>query len=138
MLSGMYATLAIHGIAKAPIITADIGKTEQTQETTETMSLLKNPTKEEIKLALASISNKYGLNYTELYNVIECESGFDNTKIGDDGRSRGVAQFLQTTWQENCKGDYYSAYDQLICMAEMWNKKMQARWTCWRNLYKNN
>jgi hypothetical protein len=118
----MYATFAIIGTATAPTISVDIGEAKKIPEILQNTSLQSNLTKEEIKSALALISEKYGLDFSQLYNVIECESGFDNSKIGDDGRSRGVAQFLQTTWNENCNGSYFSAYDQLECLAKMWVK----------------
>lgn len=134
----MIATIAITGIVKAPKSTADIGKTEQSPDLIEAMSIQIKPTKGEIKLALASISEKYGLNLDELLSVIECESGFRTDEYSPGMISYGVAQFTKDTFKENCAGDYKNPFAQISCMGLMWSKGMQGRWDCYRMLYKNN
>jgi len=135
MFVGLYAAIAINGIVKAPTSSADIGKTEHSPDLIEAMSLQLNPTKAEIKLALASVSDKYGLQLDELLNVIDCESSFRTDVYSPGMISYGVAQFTRATFEENCAGDYKNPFAQISCMGLMWSKGMQGRWDCYRNLY---
>ena len=125
---------------KLAIIEARKQQEEETTQITEKRTTndserQNKASREELKQFLADISQKYGGNYYELYKVIECESNWNPSAIGDDGRSFGIGQFLKTTFDENCEGDYYSVEDQIKCMAIMFQKGMKNRWTCWKILY---
>jgi hypothetical protein len=101
-------------------------------------SLTERPTKEEIKQALVFISQEYGLDETQLLTTIQCESGFSYDPDGhnDGGLAYGVAQFHKPTFKQYCQGDYYSAKDQLRCLAEMWVDGEQGHWSCYNNHFK--
>lgn len=98
--------------------------------------LTNNSTKEQIKEAIKFASEKYGGNYYQLYKTIECESSFDTKAIGDSGKAFGLGQYHKPTFERFCKGDYYSAKDQLICMSKMFKDGLTGHWTCWKNLFK--
>ena len=101
-------------------------------------SLSKTPTTEEVKKAVVFIANNMGLNADQFYRTIQCESGFnyDPPRWNDAGLAYGVAQFHADTFYGNCKGDYYSARDQIVCMATMWKEKIQWPWTCFTDLFR--
>ena len=95
-----------------------------------------------VKLSLAAIkddiynlSAAYGLNYNELSAVINCESGFNQSKYGDKGVAFGIAQFHKATFDANCKGSYYNTHDQLNCMAKMFKVGQAKQWTCFNKLF---
>jgi len=135
MFTALIATVAWTGIVKSPTISDYQGGTSISVSTQTTSYRAINASSNELKEYLALITEKYGLNYEELYKVVECESNWNVNAVGDDGRSFGLAQFLKTTFEEECNGDYYNSYDQLKCMGEMWDRGMQRRWTCYRLLY---
>ena len=147
----LIATVAIHSITKAP--TSDVVKGQASKTIDSTFSSEKSIVEpvngydkdildglpdnaEGYKEAISLLSVEYGLDYQQFYNTVNCESGFRHyNNYGDDGRSFGVAQFLSTTFNERCEGDYYNPFDQLKCMANLWSQRMQKLWTCWKKLY---
>jgi len=134
--ANMLKNAVLNNVATAPKNDAVVVKTEQVPDNAE--KRLQPPVMNagnELKGFLYDLSIKYGQSYEKMYQVIDCESGWDNTQIGDDGRSIGIAQFLRSTFSENCTGDYYSAKDQLTCLASMWQNGLQKRWTCYRMLF---
>ena len=88
-----------------------------------------------IKRAIAVISEKYGLDYKQIYDTIECESGFKHDIYGDGLLAYGVAQFHKPTFEKYCQGDYYDMYDQLDCLGLMWSRGLQSQWSCYNRLY---
>lgn len=141
----MGGTLDLNNYAKAPTISVYRGEGMQTICKIETIARSPinalsddlNPTSDEIKLALTSISVKYGLDYQQLYVVNECESNFNNKAKGDFGKANGVAQFWYSTFAKNCAGlDYKSARDQLECQGKMWLMRQQNEWTCFKKFFK--
>lgn len=73
--------------------------------------------------------------------VVSCESSWNVLAYNKDderfvkGGSYGIAQFTRPTFFENCTGDYENPYDQISCMAKLWKRGEQHRWTCYKNLY---
>ena len=93
------------------------------------------PTTENIKRAAVHIAEEYGLDESQLLYTIACESSFRHTGVyGDSGLAYGLAQFHKPTFDGYCNGDYYSAKDQLECMAQMWSAGQQRHWSCWKRL----
>jgi len=143
LFSVCYASIAFYGNAIAPTISAYIGETEQITCKIEKLARSPNfafsndlnPTPEEIKLALADISIKYGLDYEQIKNIAVCESGLNNTQIGDSGKARGIFQFWKSTFDKHCQGNYLSASDQIKCFAQMFVSKHEKEWTCFKKLY---
>jgi hypothetical protein len=97
--------------------------------------LSENPSPEAIKEAITYISKKYLLDESQLLQVIKCESSFNHNQYGDSGKAFGLAQFHKPTFNQYCKGNYYSAKDQLICLAEMWQNGKQKHWSCWKKYF---
>lgn len=133
----LYATTAIGGQVNAPIIEATSGEGTETQETRLYRAI--NASSNDLKEHLAELCFKYGLDYEELHNVINCESGFDNSAVGKAGE-RGLAQFMPGTWKSfnGTRGtdlDISDPYDQLDMIVWAWNNDLKSHWTCYKNLY---
>lgn len=129
MLLAVIATLATIGIS-IPITLGDKSEAMQIPNPLDVLS--ENPTIKQIKEAVVYVAQKYGLDESEFMNIIQCESSFIHAgQYGDGGLAYGVAQFHKSTFDRFCKGDYNKAKDQLICMAEMFQKGLQRHWTCY-------
>ncbi len=67
-------------------------------------------------------------------NVVECESGFDETQIGDNGQSFGIWQIYLPSHPNVTKTQAQDPY-----WATEWSmlrlKKTPEIWTCYRDLY---
>ena len=77
---------------------------------------------------------------TIIYNVVECESSWNNEAIGDHGLARGLAQFHLETFN-NFKEksgmyelDYYNGEDQLKLMKWAFQNGLQSHWSCYAKL----
>lgn len=138
----MFATLIVIGAAIPLKTSGEESKALQPIRLNPLESLSKTPTKEEIKQAVVFLAANMDFSkpeFSEFYATINCESGFNYNPPGwnDGGLAYGVAQFHKDTFYGNCKGDYYSAHDQLICMAQMWKIEMQSQWTCYTDNFVN-
>jgi hypothetical protein len=101
-------------------------------------SLSDTADKETIIMAIREVAKKYLIDEIQLLQTIKCESGFQHAGVfGDGGLAYGLAQFHRPTFDGFCKGSYYSAEDQLECMAQMFANKKQFHWTCWRKYFTN-
>ena len=132
----MFGTLALVSFAIPIQIHSDLSKANEIK--ISPLDVLDfNQSVEAIKGAVVYLAENMGLDKSQLLTTIQCESSFDNTKIGDHGLAVGIAQFHKETFDRNCKGDYHSSKDQLICMGQMWKKGMMRHWTCWRIYFSN-
>jgi hypothetical protein len=130
-------TLAVIGLLIPHTIISDYSEALQ-YKLSPLESLSETPTAEQVKLAVSYVAKKYLIEESELMTVIKCESDFKYNAVGDGGASYGIAQFQKPTWDIfGCKGDYHSAKDQLVCMAESWKKNLQRHWTCWSTYFSN-
>lgn len=102
--------------------------------TTPLSSLSRTPTTEEVKRATNWIIGNMEVS-NELYYTIQAESNFIYFAYNPGGNSKGVAQFIPSTFKQYCRGDYNSTKDQLICMASMFKLGLQYHWDAWCNLY---
>lgn len=77
--------------------------------------------------------SKYPAMAEGLIKLGKCESGLNLQAKGDNKTSLGLFQFKQTTWQENCEGDIWSAENQINCAVKLIKKgEGERRWTnCW-------
>lgn len=92
------------------------------------------PSISQIKSAISYVAIKYGVEESELLKVASCESEFLYNAKGDNGKAYGIFQFHKPTFDNFCEGNYYSAKDQIICAAKMWQTpKLKLHWSCWRN-----
>jgi hypothetical protein len=78
--------------------------------------------------------------YPVIYDVIQCESSWDNNAKGKAGEI-GIAQFMPDTWKlfsekSGKHGDINNAEDQVDLMIWAFENNLQNHWTCYRNLYK--
>lgn len=133
----MVATIAIIGIMIPTTIEGDVSPAV-TYLKDPLSSLSENPSQNELKEAIVYVAQKYLLDESELLKTLECESSFRHYNVyGDSTLAYGIAQFHKETFTRNCKGDYYSAKDQLVCMAQMWKRGMKNHWTCWSIYFSN-
>lgn len=88
-----------------------------------------------IKSALVYVSQEYGLYENQLTATVNCESSYHTEIYGPGKLAYGVSQFLKSTFDEWCKGSYYSPGDQIVCMAQMWQERQQYQWDCFKKLF---
>jgi hypothetical protein len=88
-----------------------------------------------LKQALNLVATKYGQDYQQMADVIQCESTWRTNVYSWTGSSYGIAQFTQPTFQDYCTGSYKDPFAQLDCMGKMWQLGLQRRWDCYRNLF---
>lgn len=93
---------------------------------------------------LTEYANQYGVSSKVLYNVIQCESGWNETAKGDGTKgvylAFGLAQFHEPTFKRYAKEmgeelDYKNPQHQIKVMAFAFSKGYQSAWTCWTKLY---
>lgn len=70
-----------------------------------------------------------------LIKLINCESGFDNRKCGDNGQSCGVLQFKEPTFNNFCQGEWLNPYNQIDCASDMIIMGLGSEhwYNCWRS-----
>lgn len=103
--------------------------------------------KARIEEEIRKVSDKYGVSYTQMYNTIKCESGFDidirSQHILSYGQenSWGLAQFHLPSRNRTADGTVITkemAIDPVIAldaMAYHFSIGNAKAWTCWRKLY---
>ena len=80
-------------------------------------------------------SQKYNLDYEKLHTLIQKESGWKETAVGDSGRAFGLAQFWQGTFYGYAKRyglyelEYKDPYAQIQLMAKMIADGQAFNWT---------
>lgn len=80
----------------------------------------------------------YGSDSSIVKKVVQCESQYNPTALGDGGRSKGIAQFQEETFTRMSKIlgeelDYHSSHDQLKLLSFAMSRPELAReWTSWR------
>ena len=84
---------------------------------------------------------KYGIEeeYDKMLQVLKCESGLDNSKIGKYGEV-GIAQFLPSTWVwfnkiRETDLDIYNEQNQLELFGWAIKSGYQNQWVCWNYDY---
>lgn len=101
-------------------------------------SLSDTASKEEIIAAIREVAKKYLIDESQLMQTIKCESQFEHAGVFGDGmEAYGLAQFHEPTFRLYCDGSYYSAHDQLICMAQMFRDGQQRHWSCWKKYFQS-
>ena len=73
-----------------------------------------------------SYANK--VDFVWFYELLKCESGFNEFAVGDLGKAFGIAQYHKGTFNDFCEGEYKNPEDQIKCMAEMLGKKLEYHW----------
>ena len=89
------------------------------------------------ELIIWEASEKYGVRYDLIKNVINCECGLNKPHEkcwGDNSKAFGRCQFWRSTFNAYCEGDYYNETDQVNCMAKMFSEGEAHNWTCYTKL----
>lgn len=89
---------------------------------------------------LTEYAQQYGVSSKVLYEVIQCESNWKETAVGDHGLAYGLAQFHEPTFdmfskQMGMELDYKSPKDQILVMAWAFSKGLEHHWTCYDIVY---
>lgn len=81
------------------------------------------------------IATEHHLSVKRFLKVIDCESKWDTTAVGDHGTSFGLVQLhnVKRDWGLT-KEDAFDPETALETMASAWDRNEQSRWSCW-NLY---
>ena len=68
-----------------------------------------------------------------LKELIQCESGWNETICGDKNTSCGVLQFKEKTFLTYCEGQWLNSQDQILCAEKMITNGLgKQHWTnCW-------
>jgi len=100
-------------------------------------SLEKTPTELSLEEQVVYFSKLYGGDANIISKVMECESGGNQSAVGDEGRSRGVMQFQKPTFDslsgkigENL--DINSSYDQIKLATWAISNGHGRSWTAYR------
>ena len=85
-------------------------------------------------------SQKFGLDYEKLYTLIQKESGWKETAVGDSGKAYGIAQFWRSTFYGYAKKygmdelQYENPSDQILLMVRMIADGQAFNWTAARGI----
>ena len=130
------ATTAIAQTISAPTINGIEGQI--TENTQTSFYQIQPPTSDNLKAYLAQMTMKYGGQYYQLYRVISCESGWNPNAKNPKSTASGVAQFLDSTWNNYCGGNKDNSYDQIRCLVVAWTGGFQSWWQesapCWSGI----
>lgn len=134
MFIALVGTVATNGIAKSPTTKDFQGAVKSSTNQEYRLYQPITASSNELKLYLASETLKYG-NYNELEKVIQCESSFDNSKIGKAGEI-GIAQFKIETWNyfnkiRGTKLNINNPYHQIDMIVWAFNNGYQSHWSCY-------
>lgn len=82
-------------------------------------------------------SKLYNTNYDTVSKVIQCESKFNPNAVGDGGRSRGIGQFQEPTFNRLSRLmseelDYNSQHDQIKLLTWSIANGHGREWTAYR------
>lgn len=136
----LIGTTAIGNAAIAPTIDDNLGG--GISDSTQTSFYQPHSaSSNDLKAHLSQLSIQYGVNYSELLAVINCESGFDNSARGKAGEI-GLAQFMPATWEffnklRGTKLDITNPYDQISMIVWSFSEGLQNHWTCYKLIKKN-
>jgi len=69
-----------------------------------------------IVCSLKVVTCKVESTYTDLeYKIMMCESGGNPLAQNPNSTAKGLFQFLDSTWANNCEGDVFNANDNTVC-----------------------
>ena len=137
----MIATFAYASTISAPTISESEGQVTDILQTTSYQP--SNTSSNKLKNFLAQQLAKYGDpdDYFTLYNLIQCESGWDIDAQNPKSTAHGLSQFLRGTFDGYCGGDFYNPYSQIHCLVIAWTDNKQHWWDeskwCWEKYLTN-
>jgi len=74
-------------------------------------------------------ADTYGVERETALRIANCESGYNPLAKNKTSSATGVYQFINSTWDNYCKGDRLNADDNIICFMELYPKHPQW-WMC--------
>lgn len=126
----LLGTLAWISYVKAITINDYTGNSRETEILDDVPPCVESKT-DLYKIALRQYSQQYGVDYDLLYEIVQCESSWNDKAVGDNGKAYSLAQFHRPTFDRFCEGEYENPFNQLECMAKMFSEGLQDHWTCY-------
>ena len=129
------ASTAMATVTAAPTISQSEGGVTEIIQSSSYQKLKHGS--ELLKEILAQQVAKYAnpKDFYTLYNVIDCESSWNEDAKNKDSSASGLAQFLDSTWNGYCGGDKNNPKDQIHCLVIAWTAGYQSWWSesrsCW-------
>lgn len=74
-------------------------------------------------------AEKYGVDRDTALRIANCESGYKPDAKNPNSSATGIYQFIDSTWNNYCKGDRLNADDNIICFMEQYPKHPNW-WAC--------
>lgn len=87
---------------------------------------------DDLKTIATAEAAAHNLDTTRFLKVIDCESHWDATTVGDGGRSFGLVQIFLPAHPEITKAQALDAYWALNWAAEQWALHHEAMWSCFK------
>lgn len=103
-----------------PIVTKSIGKRVYT--------------KDEVLSLIDKIATQNGVSALEMKAVIQCESQFRTTTIGDGGHSRGLVQIYDDFWPDVTHEQAFDPEFAIQFLATKLKNNQGYLWTCYRKM----
>jgi hypothetical protein len=79
-------------------------------------------------------AEEYGVSASVMKAVIECESQWNITALGDNGESRGLVQIHRPSWPDITDAEAYTPEFAIDFLARKLSEGKGRLWTCYRNL----
>ena len=92
------------------------------------------PEKWQIQELIYYYSGYYGVDFSLSYELAKFESGFNPKAKNEFSSAKGIYQFIDKTWADNCEGDVYSAEDNIKCAIRIISEGGLKHWTIDKNV----
>lgn len=80
-------------------------------------------------------AEKYGVSTTIMHAVVNCESGYQQFAVGDDGTSFGLVQIHQPAHPQITKEQAFDVNFSLDFLASNLSKGKGNLWSCYKKIY---
>lgn len=74
-------------------------------------------------------AEEYGVNVDTAYRIADCESDFLPSARNKTSTAKGVYQFIDSTWRNNCEGNVFDYKDNIKCFM-IWYPIYPSWWEC--------
>ena len=91
-------------------------------------------TTERIKKEIDDVALEYGVSAKVMHTVINCESNYKKTALGDGGKSRGLAQ-IHSGYHDVKDEDAYDPHFAIRFLAEKLSNGQGYLWSCYNQNY---